>query len=263
MMPDLHSTSALYTLCGLLVGVLVGFTGVGGGSLMTPLLVLAFGFNPATAVGTDLLYAAMTKTCGTLVHGRNATVDWRIVRRLAAGSIPATIAVIALLHILDRTGHGTNNVIGTVLGGVLIITAISLYFRNRILAWLAHSVEGLSERQIRNLTIALGFVIGVFVTLSSVGAGAIGMVVLLLLYPKESSARLVGTDIAHAVPLTLIAGLGHWYLGSIDWTLLVSLLLGSLPGIMIGSQLTSLVPDRFLRPILATTLAAVGARLII
>ncbi|MBS0583096.1 MAG: sulfite exporter TauE/SafE family protein [Proteobacteria bacterium] len=252
----------MYTLCGLVVGVLVGFTGVGGGSLMTPLLVVVFGFNPATAVGTDLLYAALTKTCGTFVHGRNATVDWRIVGRLASGSLPAATAMIFLLQHLDRSGQGTDRLIGAVLGVALILTAISLVFRGRILARFAHVAEGLQERQVQRLTIVLGVVLGAVVSLSSVGAGALGMVALLLLYPKTPSARLVGTDIAHAVPLTLVAGIGHWYLGSIDWTLLVSLLLGSLPGIVIGSQLATFVPDRILRPILGTALAAVGARLI-
>ena len=251
-MPDLHSNNAMYTLCGLLVGVLVGFTGVGGGSLMTPALVFVFGFNPATAVGTDLLYAALTKSCGAFIHGRNATIDWRIVRRLAAGSIPATIAMILLLRFLDRNGHATDPLIGGVLGVALIATAVGLVFRGRILDRLALAVEGLSEKQIARLTVVLGLALGVFVSLSSVGAGAIGMIVLLLLYPNVPSARLVGTDIAHAVPLTLLAGLGQWYLGSIDWTLLVSLLVGSLPGIAIGSQLAAHVPERILRPILGT-----------
>jgi uncharacterized membrane protein YfcA len=262
-MPDLHSQSAMYTLCGLLVGLLVGFTGVGGGSLMTPMLVLLFGFNPATAVGTDLLHAAISKACGTVVHGRNATVDWRIVGRLASGSIPATIATILLLRYLDLGGHGSGRLIGGMLGVALIATAASLLFRGRILDAFARSAERLSEEQVRRLTIALGLLLGVLVSLTSVGAGALGMVALLSLYPKAPSARLVGTDIAHAVPLTLVAGLGHWYLGSVDWTLLVSLLLGSLPGIVIGSQLTGYVPDRILRPILGTALVAVGARLIV
>jgi uncharacterized membrane protein YfcA len=261
-MPDLHSNYAMYTLCGLVVGVLVGFTGVGGGSLMTPLLVMVFGFNPATAVGTDLLYAALTKTCGTVVHGRNATVDWRIVGRLASGSIPAATAMILLLQHLDRSGHGTDRLIGVMLGVALILTAVSLLFRGRIVARLAHVAENPPDRQVHRLTVLLGAALGVFVSLSSVGAGAIGMVALLLLYPKTPSARLVGTDIAHAVPLTLVAGIGHWYLGSVDWTLLVSLLLGSLPGIVVGSQLATYVPDRILRPILGTALVAVGARLI-
>ncbi|MFT3792337.1 MAG: sulfite exporter TauE/SafE family protein [Rudaea sp.] len=261
-MPDLHSNNAIYTLCGLLVGVLVGFTGVGGGSLMTPLLVLVFGFNPATAVGTDLLYAALTKTCGTLVHGRNATVDWRLVGRLASGSIPAALAMILLLRYLDHSGRGSDHLIGGMLGMALILTAAGLLFRGYFLGRLAHRVASLSERQIHRLTVALGLALGILVSLTSVGAGAIGMVVLLLLYPEVPSARLVGTDIAHAVPLALVAGLGHWYLGSIDGTLLVSLLVGSLPGIVIGSQLAAYVPDRVLRPILATALAAVGTRLI-
>ena len=261
MMDLLHHVNPLYSLSGLVVGVLVGITGVGGGSLMTPLLVLLFGIHPATAVGTDLLYAGLTKIVGTAVHGRNKTVDWRITGLLACGSVPATVLTLAALAGLGGGGQNTASVINVVLGLALILTAVTLLFRRWLLGALARHTEALSPAQVGGLTVALGAMLGVLVSISSVGAGAIGVTVLILLYPKLPVARLVGSDIAHAVPLTLIAGTGHWLIGSVDWQLLVSLLVGSIPGIIVGSQLASYVPDRVLRPILASTLAVVGARL--
>jgi len=251
----------LYSLSGLAVGMLVGFTGVGGGSLMTPLLVLLFGIHPATAVGTDLLYAGITKISGSAVHSYNRAVDWRVVGRLASGSAPAAaLTLIALAHFGAQTSS-TSAVITTVLGFALIVTAITIIFRAWLLKTLGVLLEHASEGRIRALTVALGVALGVLVSISSVGAGAIGVTVLLLLYPKMPTVRIVGSDIAHAVPLTLIAGAGHWWLGSVDWALLVSLLIGSIPGIAIGSHFASRVPDRVLRPLLASTLALVGGRL--
>jgi len=259
----LHSINPLYSLSGLAIGALVGFTGVGGGSLMTPVLVLLFGIHPATAVGTDLLYAGLTKISGTAVHGLNGAVDWRITRRLAAGSAPAAaLTLIGLAHLGHDSG-AASGVITTTLGFALIVTAVTLIFRAWLLAKVAGSLETLDDGQIRLLTVLLGAVLGVLVSISSVGAGAIGVTVLLMLYPKLPTVRIVGSDIAHAVPLTLIAGAGHWFIGTIDWPLLFSLLIGSIPGIAIGSQLASRVPERVLRPILAGTLAIVGARLAI
>jgi len=252
----------LYSLSGFFVGMLVGFTGVGGGALMTPLLVLLFGIHPATAVGTDLLYASITKSAGTLVHGLSDTVDWPITRRLAFGSVPATaLTLIFLAYFSQQTGEGAG-LITTVLGVALILTAIALVFRKRILDFFATRVGEFEPGQAKALTIALGALLGVLVSLSSVGAGAIGVTVLLILYPRLPVAKIVGSDIAHAVPLTLIAGVGHWFLGSIDWALLGSLLVGSIPGITIGSYIGARVPDRVLRPILASTLAVVGGRLV-
>jgi uncharacterized protein len=258
----LSDINPLYSVSGFVVGVLVGLTGVGGGSLMTPLLVLLFGINPATAVGTDLLYACITKTAGTLVHGLSNTVDWKITRRLALGSVPATALTLLVLAYFNRGNHeGTAGFITTVLGFALILTAIALVFRKWILDFFATRVGEFDERQSRILTVVLGALLGILVSVSSVGAGAIGVTVLLILYPRLPVARIVGSDIAHAVPLTLIAGIGHWFLGSIDWPLLGSLLVGSLPGIVIGSYVAARVPDRVLRPILASTLAVVGGRL--
>ena len=259
----LYHLNPLYSLSGLAIGALVGFTGVGGGSLMTPLLVLLFGIHPATAVGTDLLYAGLTKISGTAIHGLNGAVDWRITRRLAAGSAPAAVLTILGLGYFGHDSNAANNVITTTLGFALIATAVTLIFRAWLLAKAADTLETLNDGQIRLLTNVLGAVLGVLVSISSVGAGAIGVTALLMLYPKLPTVRIVGSDIAHAVPLTLIAGAGHWVIGSIDWWLLASLLIGSLPGIAIGSYFASRVPDRVLRPILAGTLAVVGARLAI
>jgi len=262
-MEFLHSINPLYSLSGLAIGLLVGFTGVGGGSLMTPLLVLLFGIHPATAVGTDLLYAGLTKISGTAVHGFNRAIDWRITRRLAAGSAPAAALTLVGLAYFGHDSKAAGAVITSTLGFALIATAITLIFRAWLLAKVADAIDTLSDGQIRLLTIVLGAVLGVLVSISSVGAGAIGVTALLMLYPKLPTVRIVGSDIAHAVPLTLIAGAGHWWIGSIDWALLVSLLIGSLPGIAMGSQLASRVPDRVLRPVLAGTLVLVGARLAI
>ncbi len=251
----------LYAISGLLVGVLVGLTGVGGGSLMTPLLVLMFGFHPSTAVGTDLLYASATKGVGTLVHGANKTVDWKITGRMALGSIPATILTVALLYALHVHGDSASKLISTVLGFALVLTAVTLLFRKQIFEFAAKRAVEPSPRATKVLTIVLGAALGVLITLSSVGAGAIGVTVLIFLYPKLPVARIVGSDIAHAVPLTLIAGAGHLALGSVNLPLLGSLLVGSIPGIIIGSQLTARIPERILRPILAGTLVLVGTKL--
>ena len=261
MQAFLHAINPLYSLSGLVVGALVGFTGVGGGSLMTPLLVLLFGIHPATAVGTDLLYAGLTKIGGSAVHSFNRAVDWRIVGRLAAGSVPAAALTLVLLNHFGRDSQSVSAIITTVLGFALMLTAFTLLFRQWLLRRLAELLERCDERRIALLTTGLGVLLGALVSLSSVGAGAIGVTALLTLYPKMPTVRLVGSDIAHAVPLTLVAGAGHWWIGSVDWTLLVSLLIGSLPGIAVGSALASKVPDRILRPALAGTLALIGGRL--
>jgi uncharacterized membrane protein YfcA len=250
-----------YTFAGLAVGGLVGLTGVGGGSLMTPLLVLLFGIHPATAVGTDLLYAGLTKITGSAVHHRNGSIEWSVVRRLATGSAPAALATLALLAYWGVQSQRSGSAISVILGYALLLTATVLLFRPWLVEKTRPAFAGMSERHIAALTIILGAALGVMVTLSSVGAGAIGVTVLLMLYPKMSTLRIVGTDIAHAVPLTLIAGAGHWAIGSVDWPMLISLLLGSIPGIMIASHFATRVPDRALRTLLAVALALVGAKL--
>lgn len=253
----------LYSLTGIFVGMLVGLTGVGGGSLMTPLLVILFGFHPVTAVGTDLLYASATKVAGTGVHGLQGTVEWRVVRRLATGSLPAALLTLAGLALAKMKAEDVGYVISEVLGAVLVLTGIATFFRQRIVAKLSSAFTDYNERRIALLTVLLGVVLGVLVTLTSVGAGALGMTALLVLYPRLPVARLVGSDIAHAVPLTLIAGLGHMIMGSVDLSLLVSLLIGSIPGIILGSLIARWVSDWVLVPILAVTLAIVGAKLLV
>jgi uncharacterized membrane protein YfcA len=251
-------------ISGFAVGAIVGITGVGGGSLMTPLLVLLFGVAPATAVGTDLLYAAVTKSGGTLVHARRGSVDWRIVGLLAAGSLPAAAATLFLVSRFAPGGlGGATRMITFSLGIALLLTAVALLFRQRLLAWSrAHDVDALPPYRRARLTVLTGAVLGTLVSLSSVGAGALGVTALFFLYPRLASLRIVGSDLAHAVPLTLVAGLGHWWLGSVDWTLLFTLLAGSLPGIFVGSHFAQRIPERVLRPTLAGMLVLVGGKLI-
>lgn len=248
----------LYSLSGLFVGFLVGLTGVGGGSLMTPILVLLFNVHPATAVGTDLLYAALTKATGTFVHGLKGTVEWRITGRLAAG-------MLWFLHAHGMHSQETSRMIQFVLGAALLLTSLSLLLRPQLAAFAAKRTRALPPNPTRTLaaTVLTGAVLGVLVSLTSVGAGAIGVTVLLLLYPALSTTRIVGSDIAHAVPLTLVAGVGHWMLGSVDWAMLVSLLIGSVPGIVVGSHLSARAPEGLLRRVLAATLVAVGAKLVL
>ncbi|HUK57663.1 MAG TPA: sulfite exporter TauE/SafE family protein [Stellaceae bacterium] len=253
----------LYVVSGLAVGTLVGMTGVGGGSLMTPLLILLFGIHPATAVGTDLLYAATTKSVGTAVHGWNRTVDWRLVGTLAAGSVPLTILTILILSLFRLDAAAVGGALTSVLGVALVLTAVSLFCRGWLIRRFGAGLRNVTPRTRMILTILMGAVLGVLVTMSSVGAGAIGVTALILLYPDMPSSRIVGSDIAHAVPLTLIAGLGHWFLGSINFALLGSLLIGSIPGIILGSHAAVKVSDSILRPILALTLLAVAVRLLL
>jgi hypothetical protein len=261
-MTQMAAINPLYTLSGFLVGMLVGLTGVGGGSLMTPLLVLLFGIHPATAVGTDLLYAAATKSVGTAVHGFNKSVDWRVVGRLATGSVPATTVTGLLLYWLGAGGQGSSRLISFVLGIAVLITAVLLLGRTWLLAYFGPRLNPDGPKHAHTLTILTGVVLGVLVTLSSVGAGALGVTALFLMYPRMPASRIVGSDIAHAVPLTLLAGAMHWLIGSVDWHLLGSLLSGSIPGIIVGSIIAVRVPDRVVRPALACVLVLVGGRLV-
>jgi uncharacterized membrane protein YfcA len=261
-MPSVLSIHPLYALSGFCVGLLVGMTGVGGGSLMTPLLILLFGVHPSTAVGTDLLFAASTKAVGTVVHAAERTVDWRLVGLLATGSVPATIATLIVLSRINLDAARAQHAVSLTLGCVLLFTAVVLLGGRRIRERYADRLNGLDRRTTNLLTILLGLVMAVLVTTTSVGAGAIGVTVLLILHPEIPPGRLVGSDIAHAVPLTLLAGMGHWYLGSINWSLLEALLIGSVPGIVVGSYLASRSRDAVLRIALAAVLIVVGIRLI-
>lgn len=255
----------LYTLSGFLVGLIVGVTGVGGGSLMTPLLVLFFGISPATAVGTDLLYASLTKSLGGWVHAKRGSVDWKVVILLSLGSLPAAVTTILLLKYLALDEKTLRSVVTNVLSVALLMTATVLLFKNSIQK-LGRSRDGtvyeLHHRYLPAATIFTGVIVGALVTISSIGAGVLGTVALLFLYPRMSAVKVVGTDIVHAVPLTALAGMGHLALGTVNLVLLGSLLLGSLPGIYIGSHLSAKVPDKVLRPLLAIMLLIIGLKMV-
>ena len=251
----------LYVASGFGVGLLVGMTGVGGGSLMTPLLILLFGIHPSTAVGTDLLYAAATKAGGSVVHGLARSVHWPAVIRLACGSIPASILTMVVIWQLDLNPASQRSLVNLVLCFALLLTAVSLIFRKSILDRYRTRMERVEESTIVIATVVTGALLGVLVSISSVGAGAVGVTALLLLYPRLPMASIVGSDIAHAVPLTLVAGTGHWMLGEVDWQLMGVLLMGSLPGIVIGSYSAVRVPQAVLRVTLAVILLVVAGKM--
>ncbi|HEY8879152.1 MAG TPA: sulfite exporter TauE/SafE family protein [Roseateles sp.] len=246
---------------GLGVGAIVGITGVGGGSLMTPLLLSVFKLSPAVAIGTDLFFASLTKMSGSVAHARHGHVNWPIVRRMLSGSIPASITTIALMHLTGIT-KGWASALTFSLGIALLLTAVVVAFKQ---SWqpLGLKLERwIPEARKPALMVALGVLLGVLVSLSSIGAGAIGATLILLINPRMKARDIVGTDIAHAVPLTLVAGIGHASLGNVDWELLVSLLIGSLPGIWLGAQLTRRLPDGVVRSLLCASLLMAGWKVI-
>jgi len=253
-----------YTAAGFLVGLLVGLTGVGGGSLMTPLLIFLFQVNPAIAVGTDLLFAAITKAGGVWKHNRKQHIDWKIVALLSLGSIPT--ALVSLVLIKDQLGqnHQLETLITSTLGIALILTACAIIFRNQMNRFgnTLSTKYPIWRKKRNHVTIAAGVLLGLLVPITSVGAGALGAAILMFLYPSLAIKRVVGTDIAHAVPLTLIAGLGHLQMGTVDIELLLILLLGSLPGIYLGSHLSGSVPERITRPLLASMLLLIGVKFV-
>ena len=252
-----------YIVSGFAVGLLVGMTGVGGGSLMTPLLTLLFGVPPSVAVGTDLAFASITKSAGTLTHRLRGTIRWDIVKRLCIGALPAAVISTLALKSFCTLSPEIGQIIRYSIAGSVLLTVVALIFKGRMLAWInAHPEKQLQGNKLAAATIISGAVLGVLVTVSSIGAGAIGATLLVMLYPRMSSAEVAGTDIAYAVPLTAIAALGHWWLGSIHWELLASLLVGSLPGITLGSWVGRSVPEKFLRVLLAMTLTGVAVKLI-
>jgi uncharacterized membrane protein YfcA len=258
---ELATFDWIAVLAGFGVGAIVGMTGVGGGSLMTPLLISVFKLNPAVAIGTDLWFAAITKSGGAFAHHRHGHVDYRITGLLLAGSIPATAATIALMHATGIT-KGWASALTFSLGIALLLTAVTVAFRDvwsqvglRLERWIPQERKAV-------FTVACGVLLGVLVSLSSIGAGAVGATLILLLYPRIPAHRIVGTDIAHAVPLTLVAGIGHATLGHLNWELLVALLMGSLPGIWIGANLTRRMPERLVRGLLCISLVTAGVKVI-
>jgi uncharacterized protein len=250
-----------YIIAGFIVGMLVGLTGVGGGSLMTPILVLFFHIKPALAVGTDLLYASVTKSVGIFAHGKLGNIDWKIVRLLALGSVPASIITTLYLKNLDIASDSAVSTIKFWLGIALLVTSLSVLFRNQ-LANLSKKEHLIKATWAPFLTVTLGLILGALVTLTSVGAGALGVTALLIIYSKRPLKTIIGSDIAHAVPLTLVAGLGHASIGTVDYNLLGTLLIGSIPGIWIGSHLSAKVAEHWLRIALAAILIFVGIKLI-
>ncbi len=255
----------VYVIAGLFVGIMVGLTGVGGGSLMTPILIFGFGLPPVTAVGTDLLFATVTKAGGIWSHWRQAHIRWPLVRWLLIGSLPSAACSLYLIDRLGPVAGGESEaVIRFVLGVALILTALVLVWRRRIQAFGRRiKRERPAWRRLRPaLTVLLGVVLGILVPISSIGAGALGAAALMLLYPGLPARIIVGTDLAHAVPLTAVSGLGHLQMGSVDPWLLATLLVGSLPGIQIGGMLSARLPDRVMRPVLATMLVLVGAKFV-
>jgi len=260
-------TEFAFVFAGFAVGLVVGLTGVGGGSLMTPLLIFVFGVKPHLAIGTDLLFAAFTKMGGTVSLARARLVDWRIVGQVAAGSLPASLITLYVLHRLGPTNPATQTIMTTTLGLALLLTAVATFYkvlRGKVMptAIAPELLAGATRARHWALPVLFGAVIGSLVTLTSVGAGAVGVIVLMLLYPALPLPRIVAADIAHAVPLTLVAGLGHASIGSVDWSLLLNLLAGSLPGIWLGSHLMHKTPDRVIRSLLSVLLAYAGVKLI-
>ncbi|MET0321223.1 MAG: sulfite exporter TauE/SafE family protein [Duganella sp.] len=252
-----------FVVSGFAVGLLVGMTGVGGGSLMTPLLTLLFGVTPAVAVGTDLAFASITKGVGTLTHRLRGTVHWEIVRRLCLGALPAALLASFSLKYFGALNHDLGQIIRYMIACSVLLTVVALLFKRKMLDWItARPERQLQGTALATATIVSGAVLGVLVTISSIGAGAIGATLLVMLYPRLTAAEVAGTDIAYAVPLTAIAAVGHWWLGSIDWNLLLTLLVGSLPGITLGAYVARAVPERLLRGLLAVTLVAVALKLI-
>jgi uncharacterized protein len=261
------SNPLLYAAFGLIVGVLVGLTGVGGGSVMTPILMLVFGQSPAVAVGTDLMFSASTKLVATASFGFSRRVDWPIVGRLALGSVPAAAAVIVWFWLNGRPPGAVDQVIARCLAVVLAFAAVALLLQNSLrrlglrytATWL-HS----ADRQRVALTIIAGALLGFGVTMTSVGAGAVGVAVLVALYPlRLTSDRLVATDIAHALPITAIAAAGHATLGHVDLRVLACLLMGSIPGVLLATRASIRLPPQITRTLIAVMLALVSARLLL
>ncbi len=252
-----------FSIAGLFVGLVVGLSGVGGGSLMTPILTLVFGIKPNIAVGTDLMFACLTKGVGTVVHGLRGTVRWQAVRWLLAGSIPAALLTLWVLHLVGTEHADFNKMIARVIGACVLLTVLSLFFRAKLLVWLKANPRFILSPRTRGWVLLVGgAVIGALVTVSSIGAGAVGATFLLLVNPEWEPAEVAGTDIAYAVPLTLVAGLGHAALGTVNWALLTGLLLGSVPGIAFGSYIAKSLPERWVRGVLIAVLSFTGVKLL-
>ena len=254
-----------YSLTGAFVSFLVGLTGVGGGSLMAPILILFFGIHPALAVGTDLWFAAITKAVGGGMHNKLGSVDWYVVKRLAMGSLPAAVLTLGWLW-LFQDGKLDAGPLMKLLGGALLLTSILMILKPRIQPGLVRLRgrlgKGMRGRQ-KVIVMGGGAAIGALVTLTSVGAGALVAVLLATLYPlRLGTKKIVGTDLVHAVPLTLVAGMGHSLLGNVDGWMLASLLIGAIPGIIVGSLVSGKVPEAVVRYALAAMLVVAALKML-
>lgn len=255
-----------YSFAGLVVGFIVGLTGIGGGALMTPILIVIFGIPPITAVSTDLLYAAITKFGGTISYARKKLVEWRVALLLLAGSIPGSILTIRYLQSLNGLEQ-IEHMMNLTLGISLVLTSVAVFLRNKIrdqaMKW-QHSIAASHARKWRPfVTVLMGLLLGGLVTLSSVGAGALGTALLILLYPRMTMQTIVGTDLVHAVILTAVAGAGHYQMGSVDMSLLIYLLIGSLPGVFLGSHIGTRLSPKLMQPIMGSILLAIGLRFVL
>jgi hypothetical protein len=253
-------------IAGFLVGAVVGITGVSGGALMTPILVLIFGFAPQIAVGTDLLFAAVTKSAGMVVHGSRGTIDWEVFRRLSCGSLPAALLTVSYIY-HNNSPVVEQELIIHVVGLAIVVTSAALICRP-IIHHLGRGSRHDKPMALKHLegplTVLGGAMLGVLVSLTSIGAGTLGAIFLVYLYPlRMKPAALVGTDIAHAIPLALVAGAGHLAIGNVDFTLLRNLLIGSIPGIIIGSLISTRAPDHLVRYALAAVLLLVGCKMLL
>jgi uncharacterized membrane protein YfcA len=260
----------LYPVAGALTGFIVGLTGIGGGALMTPMLLLMFGVAPTAAVATDLWFATLTKLAAVYIHHREQQVDWKIVRRLWAGSLPGTALVILCLC-SGLLAHLSAKFLTSAIGAVILLTAVGLLLKQRLTNRLKTSghhqplnntfTQNISRLQ-KPLTVVSGLILGILVAFTSVGAGALGSIALLYLYPGLTPNKLVGTDIAHAIPLALLAGLGYLIGGHVDLNILMSLLIGSIPAALLGSIVATKFSDRKLRLCLVAILGISGVRLL-
>ncbi|EAR62441.1 sulfite exporter TauE/SafE family protein [Neptuniibacter caesariensis] len=255
-----------YSFAGLVVGFIVGLTGIGGGALMTPILIVVFGIPPVVAVSTDLLYAAITKCGGMISYARKKLVEWRVVLFMLLGSIPGSLLTIRYLQGLDGLEQ-IEHLMNLTLGVSLVLTSIAVFLRNKIrnqaMKWQHTSAASHARKWRPVVTVLMGMILGALVTLSSVGAGALGTALLILLYPRMSMPTIVGTDLVHAVVLTSIAGAGHYQMGSVDMDLLIYLIIGSLPGVFLGSHIGTRISPKVMQPIMGSILFAIGLRFVI
>jgi uncharacterized membrane protein YfcA len=256
----------LQVLAGGLVGFTVGLTGMGGGALMTPMLILLFGVSPGTAVSSDLLTSLVMKPVGGTVHYRRGTVDWGLVRWLVVGSVPAAFSGVIVLRHLGE-GAKVQNDIQTLLGWALIVAAVSMMAKTLMVARERgrglvdeHSPDRVKVKRVATLLIGVagGFIVG----MTSVGSGSLMIVMLLVLYPRLTSSRLVGTDLVQAIPLVAAATVGHALFGNISLGLTGSLLMGSLPGVYAGARISSRAPDGVIRPALVLILLGSALKLL-